>query len=366
MPARSCPSVGSRTAYCLHAVLQIPITALCCVWMLDRRLIREQWLSIVLLTAGVALVQMSGGAHHNEVDHAGEDASSDVIADAQNQMIGFAAVVGASVFSGIASVYLEKCLKSNTPTTQSESSTASSGPKPEMSSSRALWIRNVQLALVSLVIGSFIYYGEAAEADAGTSSFFSGYTPMVWIVILLQIAGGLLVALVIRYTDNIAKTFATSCSIVLSFALSIAFFDYHLNLATVVGSAATLYSTWLFGRSPCLPASRYRKRSECPNLTIQSSLPNNAVQCTPQPRKTAGGQQQEPSGQKKNTTRSSKNEVRRVSAQGLPVYTPPPSYQERPSCLIYIEDQGPNSSTFQPADYFGIEPRIRKSSIAFA
>ena len=46
--------------------------------------------------------------------------------------------------------------------------------------------------------------------------FFRGYKFTVIIVILLQSAGGLCVAVVIKYADNILKVFATSISIILS------------------------------------------------------------------------------------------------------------------------------------------------------
>ncbi len=35
--------------------------------------------------------------------------------------------------------------------------------------------------------------------------FFYGYTPFVWYVVVLNATGGLLVALVIKYADNILK-----------------------------------------------------------------------------------------------------------------------------------------------------------------
>ena len=48
------------------------------------------------------------------------------------------------------------------------------------------------------------------------NGFFQGYTGLTWIVILLQAFGGLMVAIVMKYADNILKGFATSVSIVLS------------------------------------------------------------------------------------------------------------------------------------------------------
>lgn len=50
--------------------------------------------------------------------------------------------------------------------------------------------------------------------------FFQGYNAFTWIVIVLQAVGGLIVALVMKYADNILKGFATSVSIVCSTVLS--------------------------------------------------------------------------------------------------------------------------------------------------
>ena len=50
--------------------------------------------------------------------------------------------------------------------------------------------------------------------------FFSGYNKYVWGVITLQAAGGLIVAVVVKYADNVMKGFATSISIIISAVLS--------------------------------------------------------------------------------------------------------------------------------------------------
>ena len=46
--------------------------------------------------------------------------------------------------------------------------------------------------------------------------FFQGYTPVAVVLVLLQAFGGLVVAVAVKYADNILKVFATSISIILS------------------------------------------------------------------------------------------------------------------------------------------------------
>ena len=59
-----------------------------------------------------------------------------------------------------------------------------------------------------------------------TQGFFFGYTELVWTVVMLQSLGGLLVAAVIKYADNILKGFSTAGSILLSCIASVYIFDF--------------------------------------------------------------------------------------------------------------------------------------------
>jgi len=67
-------------------------------------------------------------------------------------------------------------------------------------------------------------------------------------VVVLNAAGGLLVAAVIKYADNIVKTFATVISILLSAALSIPIFGLMPTRALLVGLACVSLSVWMYAR----------------------------------------------------------------------------------------------------------------------
>ena len=49
-----------------------------------------------------------------------------------------------------------------------------------------------------------------------THGLLAGFTPLVWLVAALTAGGGLLVAAVVKYADNVLKTYATAVSIVLT------------------------------------------------------------------------------------------------------------------------------------------------------
>uniref|UniRef100_A0A671Q5T5 UDP-N-acetylglucosamine transporter-like n=1 Tax=Sinocyclocheilus anshuiensis TaxID=1608454 RepID=A0A671Q5T5_9TELE len=158
--------------------LKILTTALFSVSMLGKILGIYQWLSLVILMTGIALVQ--------------EDLT------ASSQLMGLLAVLVACFSSGFAGVYFEKILKE---------------------SKQSVWIRNIQLGLFGLIFGLggvFAYDGERVQENG----LFQGYNHVTWTVVALQALGGLVIAAVIKYADNILKGFATSISIILSTLIS--------------------------------------------------------------------------------------------------------------------------------------------------
>lgn len=147
-----------------------------------------------------------------------------------NASVGLAAAVAASVLSGLACVYLERVLK-----TRSETGRTS------------VWVRNVQLSFYSiwpaLFLGVFFKDGE----HLSKTGFFAGMNWVVWAVVLLQAAGGVLVALALSHADSMAKSFATSVSTVVVFLASVCFAE--AQTPTSVGSPDSNFDAVLTFRS---------------------------------------------------------------------------------------------------------------------
>lgn len=80
--------------------------------------------------------------------------------------------------------------------------------------------------------------------------FFFGYTTIVWINILVQSSGGLLVAVVIKYADNILKGFATSAAIILSCVASVYLFNTQINFLFAMGTLLVVVSVFLYSYTP--------------------------------------------------------------------------------------------------------------------
>ncbi|CAK7304052.1 UDP-N-acetylglucosamine transporter isoform X1 [Vulpes vulpes] len=199
--------------------LKILTTALFSVSMLSKKLGVYQWLSLVILMTGVAFVQWPSDSQ--ELDSKELSAGS--------QFVGLMAVLTACFSSGFAGVYFEKILKET---------------------KQSVWIRNIQLGFFGSIfglMGVYIYDGELVSKNG----FFQGYNRLTWIVVILQALGGLVIAAVIKYADNILKGFATSLSIILSTLISYFWLqDFVPTSVFFLGAILVITATFLYGYDP--------------------------------------------------------------------------------------------------------------------
>ena len=127
-----------------------------------------------------------------------------------NAALGLTSALVGCTFSALGSVYFEKILNDSlTP--------------------RSLWIRNVQLAFYSLFPSLFIGVMFVDGEEIAHHGFFVGYNWLVWLTIVFQMVGGVLVSMCIKFAGNLAKSFAMSLSLIVGLVASIMFFDYALT-----------------------------------------------------------------------------------------------------------------------------------------
>lgn len=240
----------SAALFQVLAQMKIITTAVFAVILLGRRPSSLQWFAVVALTAGIAIVNLSQEKH---ID----------LNSRQSHLKGIACILCSCCTSGFAGIYFERMVKST---------------------SSSIWVRNIQMSLIGVVISSVACIGK----DAGpilSEGFFKGYTSVVWTVILLQAIGGLVVAMVVKYADNILKGFATSASIVISCIVASVAFQHtqsesELNGLFVVGAAVVCASAFLYGYSPASQTSTSgmtSKDSEGNLSRVPSSLSVNSV-----------------------------------------------------------------------------------------
>jgi len=119
--------------------LKILTTALFSVAILNKHLSQLQWLSLIFLFVGVAVVQLQ------------PTQPTPVTANTTQQSLvtGLAAICTASMMSGFAGVYFEKLLKHTSP---------------------SIFLRNVQLGVIGIVFGLVTMYASDGPKVCPVSS----------------------------------------------------------------------------------------------------------------------------------------------------------------------------------------------------
>jgi len=199
--------------------LKILTTAFFAVTILRRKLRATQWGALLVLLLGVAMVQLA------QTEPAKTAASS---GPEQIRLVGFSAALAACFLSGFAGIYFEKILKG---------------------SNVSVWMRNIQLSFLSMPFGlsTCLVYDWTRVT---TNGFFFGYDAFIWYLVVLQATGGLLVAMVVKYADNILKGFATSLAIILSCIASVYLFEFNLTLQFSLGTLLVMASVFLYSYTP--------------------------------------------------------------------------------------------------------------------
>jgi len=186
-------------------------TALFSVLILKKAFPLRQWLSFVLLAAGVVLVQS-------------QDAKSHVARTGGSPLVGGLAALGAAGLSGFAGVYLELVF------TKAGSS---------------LFMRNIQLALFSIPLQAVAILQTDREAVLA-DGMMQGFNASTWAVVFIQFAGAMLTAVVIKYAGNILKTFATVLALLCTCFVSMLVFHFHPTPLFWLGVATVSMSVFLY------------------------------------------------------------------------------------------------------------------------
>jgi UDP-sugar transporter A1/2/3 len=201
--------------------------------MLRRRLGLIQWFALLILFLGISIVEIARQTSKSAKENV-------------NEVNGLLLVIGAceyrsvcicidliflvrflsGICSGLAGVYFEKVLKG---------------------SDVSLWIRELQLAGISMLFSPIAVYILDRE-KVKTRGILAGYTSLVWISTIVRSIGGLLVALVIKYADNILKGFASSSAIVLACIISVIFLHFQITLLFALGSLFVICSIFLYSK----------------------------------------------------------------------------------------------------------------------
>ena len=261
-------AISNLTAPMFQVTYQCKLltTAIVSVIMLQRRYSTKQWICLTLLGLGVAIVVLGA---REDTGGSGAKSSSDDSANAQNLFAGLMAVTIACLCSAFAGVYFEKVLKHST------------NDGGHARAPVSMWMRNVQMAFFSICIALINMYrerdarGYSGDVDENNDPlmkpFMHGFTAWAWVIVALQAGGGLLVAAVIKYADNVLKGMATGVSVATGTLASTFLFGTTLSMQFGFGAMMILFSVYFFSND--LPVACMKGGKLVNNLEMKPMLP---------------------------------------------------------------------------------------------
>jgi UDP-sugar transporter A1/2/3 len=193
--------------------LKIVSTSVLSVVLLSKRIDASKWRAILILVIGVVIVATSSSKAKSGISQVivatttqlGNDMIGSMRTEQRSRIIdlyqgitrdafkldqerfvflsGVIALIFASILGGASSVYVEMKVKSEL--------------------NLSLWVRNIQLALFSILPALAAVFYEAFHK--GLYSQVQGFDRLAWAVVLSRVVGGFIVALVLKYCDSILK-----------------------------------------------------------------------------------------------------------------------------------------------------------------
>ena len=203
--------------------LKIISTAMFSIALLNKQLTRIKWISLILLSIGVTMVQID--THTSVQANLLPNTKGAGVKKEHSTLLGLVAVITASVVSGFAGVYMEKIFKRQRRV--------------------SFWVSNAQFYTFGIFLGliGVIYQDGVEIAKMG---FFHGYDFVVFLVVLFASAGGIIVSLILKYASCITKGFATSCAIVLSSVVSVYAFNFIPSILFVMGAVSVIAAVLMY------------------------------------------------------------------------------------------------------------------------
>lgn len=144
-----------------------------------------------------------------------------------NTTVGLLATLTTCVISGSAGSVFEKMVKE---------------PRGERGTS--IWVRNAQLSFYSiwpaLLFGVIFLEGSEIQEHG----FFRGYNWAVWLAIVLQAVGGLMVGMLVKADSSLGKSISGGASILLTFLFSLVCLDLEVSsyVSPISGSASRVFA----------------------------------------------------------------------------------------------------------------------------
>uniref|UniRef100_A0A914GVN6 Peptide chain release factor domain-containing protein n=1 Tax=Globodera rostochiensis TaxID=31243 RepID=A0A914GVN6_GLORO len=212
------------TLFSISYQLRILTTALLSMLLLHRVFSRRQWGALCISLLGVCLVQFASSSSSS---HGGSAGASSSAAAHDEQFVGLLTVVVMCWTSAFAGVYLEGVLKQ---------------------SACDIWTQNIRLSVITLPFALMTVANDSVTIQK--HGFFAGWNWLLWVIVISAAASGILVAVVMKYADNIKKSYCQSVALGGTALLSIAIGDSHFSVPLLVGVALVIASVFLYTLNP--------------------------------------------------------------------------------------------------------------------
>ncbi|KAF7637689.1 hypothetical protein Mgra_00002948 [Meloidogyne graminicola] len=211
------------TLFSMTFQLRILTTALLSMLLLSRIFSRIQWGALCISLLGVCLVQLSNigkesGHELTEIDQKMEQ---------NEEFIGLLATFVMCWTSAFAGVYLEGVLKQ---------------------SSCDIWMQNIRISLITIPFALLTIANDADQIHS--RGFFAGWTWRLWLIVISSSSNGLVVAAVMKYADNIKKSYCQSLALGGTALLSIIMGDSEFSFALLGGVSLVISSIFLYTLNP--------------------------------------------------------------------------------------------------------------------
>lgn len=271
-----CSYVAARilTVPVFQVLLQLrpPVTALCTMFILGRRIIALQWIALVILGLGIVCMHLGAvdyksGRQHGLLHYGLHDGT------ASDHAPGLVAAIISSFAGAFAATYFEHVVKQRTP--------AEGGGGVSLTSER-LWVRCIQLSMFSCLIGfgMSLFQGDRAHLDAISNvalglknlhdplqpwyapiatvrgGFFDGFTASTWLIAGVQALTGVAIAAAIQQADTLAKDFTLAISVVLAFAFALIVEVQPVPTLSYFGAAAVVLAALSYRTAGAHPGFR--------------------------------------------------------------------------------------------------------------
>lgn len=222
------------------------VTGLLSVAFLHRSLTKRQWVAILGLTVGVILVELSSDDSVKTVSIEVTTTTTGPLAKSVwGTLAGGVVAIICAFLSSSASVYTEAVVKR---------------AEAECSTPPSLWVRNVQLCIFTIPVACmgvalqndllFSSAGDTEDATDPTGDLFErlmrGFDAPAQILVLLNASGGLIVAVVLKYGDNLLRNFSTGFSVIGGCLVSVVLFDFQLSVQFILGASIVIGSTYYY------------------------------------------------------------------------------------------------------------------------